>query len=380
LDDDPNWRGPVRQRHEPEERMLFIKKLVPALLLASAVTACPDPFSAEEEAGRLEEEETEAYVQNVAPREVTVEVGDTRDVAISIAGNDPPSQVNVTTADAAVATATAQSGTSQTRTATISGLAVGQTTITFSLNGNNSTSNPAPSVQVAVVPPAVDLVIAPEQWQMNVGQTVQLECIVTLQRTGLPITGEPLAWSTSDATVATVDATGAVAGVGVGTALVTCTSRSGAVATAQITVTPLSVVPTLNQIPGNYSLTASKTTDTCPAGLFPSSITNPGNIVVERVGTGTNPAIAFNSTAQVIGIFEPLTGAYSGSGTTTFSIGQVNYQLVEIISGVFVLRTNLTTAQNEIAFNGTLAYEATPTGGTPCFAEFNATYILPVSF
>jgi len=360
--------------------MMLMRRLLPALLLAVAVSACPDPFTAEEDAQRLEEEDSQPYVQSVSPASVMVEVGETRDVSVAIAGDDVPNSVNVVSADASIATATAQTGASRTRTATIAGLAVGQTSIRFSLNGNSSASRPAPAVQVTVVAPAVNLTIAPEQWQMNVGETVQLACIATLVRTGLPTTGEPLTWSTSDAAVASVDASGAVAAVGVGTAGITCMSSSGATATATIVVTPVSLLPTHAQIPGSYALTAQKSSDTCPEGLFPTAVTNPGNIAVQFAGTAGNPPIAFGSTATVIGVYNAQTGAYSGSGTTTVTLGQTSYQLTEIISGVWSITTTAGTGQTEIRLNGQLLYEATPAGGSACVVEYAATWFRPFSF
>jgi hypothetical protein len=134
-------------------------------------------------------------------------------------------------------------------------------------------------------------------------------------------------------------------------------------------------VPTVSDLPGNYSLTASKKTDTCPAGMFPGSISNPGPIPVQIIGTGQNPPVSIGSTTTVIGLFNALTGAFEGSGSTTVTFNNTSFNLIEFIKGVFS-KANAPNGETQVQLEGTLGFSATPAGGTACMAEYDAIYFL----
>jgi uncharacterized protein YjdB len=67
-----------------------------------------------------------------------------------------------------------------------------------------------------------------------VGETAQLSATVT-DSAGHVLSGRAVAWTTSDGGVATVDSTGRVAGVAVGTATITANSE-GKTGTAAVDV------------------------------------------------------------------------------------------------------------------------------------------------
>ena len=91
---------------------------------------------------------------------------------------------------------------------------------------SSTTSPPAPKVASVAVTPGAGTII--------VGGTVQLTAS-TLDSTGAALTGHSISWSSSNAAVATVSATGLVTGVSGGVATISATSE-GKVGTATVTV------------------------------------------------------------------------------------------------------------------------------------------------
>jgi uncharacterized protein YjdB len=94
----------------------------------------------------------------------------------------------------------------------------------------------APAAPVAVV------AVAPAASTLTTGQTLQLAATLTDALGGV-LTGRTVTWATSDASVATVNASGLVTGVAAGSASITATSE-GISGTAAVTVSaPTSVKP-----------------------------------------------------------------------------------------------------------------------------------------
>lgn len=83
-------------------------------------------------------------------------------------------------------------------------------------------------------PEIYNLSLSQPKWSLHPGQQVHLELIIT--EDGAPCAIEADKWETSDANVATIDATGAVTAVGEGLATITGRYESGA-ATMQVKVT-----------------------------------------------------------------------------------------------------------------------------------------------
>jgi len=101
-------------------------------------------------------------------------------------------------------------------------------------------SNVASASTPAVPPPppgqtVTTVTVAPSSASVGVGANTTLQATVKDQN-GTVMSGQSVSWSTSDASIATVNSSGVVAGVGAGSATITatCAGKSG---TATITVT-----------------------------------------------------------------------------------------------------------------------------------------------
>jgi uncharacterized protein YjdB len=137
-------------------------------------------------------------------------------------------------------------------TGLVTSKSVGQATITATVEGKLATSKitvtPVPVATISITPPTASLVI---------GGTVQLNA-TTKDAAGNTLTGRAIAWTTSDATVASVDAaTGLVTAHAVGTATITATSETRT-ATAAITVT-VAPVATVAVSPSSPSILQGST-------------------------------------------------------------------------------------------------------------------------
>src|SRR2546425_1970437 len=111
------------------------------------------------------------------------------------------------------------------------GVAVGAATLTATSEGKSGTA----AITVATVPVA-SVTVSPATASVQVGQTVPLTATVK-DASGNTLTGRTVTWTTSNASVATVSASGLVSGVAAGAATITATSE-GHSGTAAITVTP----------------------------------------------------------------------------------------------------------------------------------------------
>jgi uncharacterized protein YjdB len=188
----------------------------------------------------------------VSPATATIAVGGTQQVTASATdanGNSLTGRtVAWTSSDTAVAsvsttglvTATAYAG-SQTRTATITATSEGKTA----------------TATITVTPTVITtLTVSPATATIAVGGTLQVTAIAT-DINGNSLTGRPVTWTSSDATVASVSTFGLVtatayAGSQTRTATITATSE-GKTGTATVSVTP-SPVATITISPANSVL------------------------------------------------------------------------------------------------------------------------------
>jgi len=163
----------------------------------------------------------------VAPAAASVAIGQT--VALTattkaangalLTGRD----VTWQTSDAAIATVSA--------TGVVTGVAAGgPVTITATSEGQSGTA------AVTVTVPVASVTVAPPTASVVIGQTVPLS-VVTRDAGGNELTGRVIAWTTSDATVATVSAAGVVTGVAAGGPVAITATTEGQSGTAAITVT-----------------------------------------------------------------------------------------------------------------------------------------------
>ncbi len=144
-------------------------------------------------------------------------------------------------------TVTWASGNSTVATVSQSGLVtaatVGSAAITATSDGQSDSS----SVTVAAAPlPVASVAVTPATDSIQAGQTAQLTA-TPMDAGGNALSGRAVAWASSNTSVATVSASGLVAGVAAGSATITATSEgqsgSAAVTVTQVPVASVTVSP-----------------------------------------------------------------------------------------------------------------------------------------
>ncbi|WP_289761929.1 Ig-like domain-containing protein [Duncaniella muris] len=140
---------------------------------------------------------------------VTVEPTTTTDKTVTFASSDP-----------AVATVDADGK--------VTALSLGETTITITAKSGVSTS----IIVNVVATPASSITLNKTEATLKATETVSLEATVSPETT----TDKSVTWSTSDASIATVDEDGVVTAVAVGKAIITATTANGLTASCDITV------------------------------------------------------------------------------------------------------------------------------------------------
>lgn len=133
----------------------------------------------------------------------------------------------------------------------VTGVAPGQTVVIASAGGKQGQQ----SITVLAPLPVASVTVAPSAPSLVVGGTQQLTA-TTLDATGATLTGRTIAWTTSDATKATVSSTGLVTAVAGGTATITATSE-GKSGTSAVTVTV--PVATVTVAPATASIAVGAT-------------------------------------------------------------------------------------------------------------------------
>ena len=113
-----------------------------------------------------------------------------------------------------------------------------------------------------------------------------------------------LTWKSSDATVATVDATGKVTGKKIGTATITATAQDGSGVSGSCTVTVLSPVKKVTVEPANLTLGQNKSYTL--------------KATVEVLGSGTDTGVTWTSSGTTVATVDA-----AGTVTTTDKTGTV---------------------------------------------------------
>ena len=167
----------------------------------------------------------------VAPNPASVAVGATVQLTATLKdanGNTLTGRtVAWTTSNASHATVNSSSG-------LVSGVAVGTATITATSEGKSGTS--AVTVVAGTPAPVATVTVTPNPASVAVGATVQLTATLK-DANGNTLTGRTVAWTTSNASHATVNSSsGLVSGVAAGSATITATSE-GKSGTSAVTVT-----------------------------------------------------------------------------------------------------------------------------------------------
>ncbi|MGQ0649238.1 MAG: Ig-like domain-containing protein [Gemmatimonadaceae bacterium] len=180
---------------------------------------------------------------SVAPAAATLQVASTLALTVGI------TQQNCGTV-AVTWTSTSAHVASVSATGVVTGLAPGSTTVSASAGGRSGTS------AITVVPgPVFTVSITPGAPSVEVGQTLQLAAAAR-DTLGNPV-ATTVTWATSDATVATVNASGLASGVRAGTATISATA-GGRTGSVTLTVTAPSVA-TVTLTPGTRTVDAGTT-------------------------------------------------------------------------------------------------------------------------
>jgi hypothetical protein len=182
---------------------------------------------------------------------------------------------------------------SSTTLATVSGsglvipVAEGVVTIAASSEGKRG------SIQVSITPPPVSSVeITPAEPSVVAGQIVQLNATLRDAANNV-LTGRSVAWTTDNAAVATVDATGQVRGAAEGSAMVTATAEGKGGSTRVVVTAPAALV--LSSVAPD-SLVEGRTATLTGSGF--SAV--PANNVVTVDGVGATVTAASATSLQIV--------------------------------------------------------------------------------
>ena len=202
------------------------------------------------------------------------------------------------------------------------------------------------TAQATIVPvPVASVVLTPSAAQLQRGGTVQLTA-TTLDARGATLAGRTVAWSTTNAAVATVTSSGMVSGVSAGGPVSIIASSEGQSATALVTVVapppPPAAVATVAVAPAAMSLSVGSTLQ-LTATLRDSA----GNVLTGRTVTwsSANNAIATVSSAGLLTAI----GAGGPVAITALSEGHQGSAAATVTPPVTVPAT--------ISINGSLQYQ-----------------------
>jgi len=282
----------------------------------------------------------------VSPASASVAVGQTVQLAATPQdGNGNPLSgrtVTWATTNAAVATVNGSG--------LVNAVAAGAATITASSDGQSGAS----AITVTVVPVA-SVTVSPAPASAQVGQTVQLTA-TPKDAGGIPVSGRVVTWTTSNASVATVTASGLVSGVAADSATITAVCE-GQSATSVITVTAVPVASVVVS-PASASVavgqTAQLTATPKDAGGSPLS----GRVVTWTTNT---PAVATVNGSGLV------SGVAAGSATiTATSEGQAGGSAITV-TVVPVASVTVSPATASVQVGQTAQLTATPkdAGGSP---------------
>jgi uncharacterized protein YjdB len=242
---------------------------------------------------------------DVTPATVTVGAGQTAQLTATpkSATGAPLTGRSITWISSNLAVATVSS------TGLVTGVSAGTATITATSEGKSGQA--AVTVTAAPPVPVATVSVTPATASVVIGQTVQLAA-TPKDANGNTLSGRVVTWSSSNAAVATVSATGLVTGVSAGAATITAMSE-GKTGTASITVTsppppPPPAVASVSVTPATASVVAGQTVQLTATPRDAS-----GNALTGRVVTwaSSNTAVATVSSSGLV------SGVTAGSATIT---------------------------------------------------------------
>jgi uncharacterized protein YjdB len=237
----------------------------------------------------------------------------------------------------------------------VTALKVGTATITASSDGKSGTA----TVTVTAAPVAT-VAVTPATASLTVGQTTTLAA-ETRDANGTVLTGRPVTWSTSNASVATVS-NGVVTATGPGTATITATSE-GKTGTAAITVAAVPVA-TVTVAPATLPLVVGQT------GTLAATTRDAANNVLtgrDVTWSTSNANVATVSSAGVVTATGPGTATITATsegktGTATVNVTAVPVATVSVSPATVSLTTGGTqqiTATARDAQGNALARQVT---------------------
>jgi len=265
-------------------------------------------------------------------------------------------------------------------------LALGSTTITATANDGSGLSATA-TVEVT----ANSIAVSPKTASVAVGATTQLAATVDPS-------GTALTWTSSDETVATVDSTGLVTGVGVGSATITVIGPDGVGPndSAAVTVTPAVVPVTGITVALDNASTIVGGTAMATATVAPDDATNPAYTwssdtpaVATVDATGKVTAVALGTANIIATSTDDSTITGSAAFTVAPPAATLQFQVNgdRVAEGVIGAPTGATFTLTDASgspvstqFWATCTVDATglctfpiPDGGIPTYADYYAT-------
>jgi M6 family metalloprotease-like protein len=166
---------------------------------------------------------------------------------------------------------------------------------------------------ITVIPaPVVTVVVAPANASVVAGSTTALTVTARDSR-GIVLTDRPVTWSSSDATIATISATGVVTGVTPGSATITA-SVGGSASTALVTVLPRPVAR-VDVSPAATSMILGTTTT-----LVATARDSAGTVVSGRMVTWSSSA----NTVAPVGINGVVTAVSPGTATIRATVDGIS--------------------------------------------------------
>lgn len=280
----------------------------------------------------------------VVPSAVTITIGEKVILQASVATTQgtgsPATTVTWSSANAAIATVAASGE--------VTGVAAGTTTIIATSTADASKKGAA-AVTVRA-PQVTGVTVQPQSLSLQVGQTAN--AVATVNRD--PGASGAVTWASNNAAVATVNATGTITAVAVGTAVITATStadntKSGALAVTVVAVpnnlTALSVAPTSANlgVGGTVQLVPSATTVGTPTVTYTYQSSNTAVATVSASGLVT--AVG-NGTAVVT--TTATTNTNTLSVATTINVASASVSISAITTGGLGTPVNIANVMGQI--------------------------------
>ena len=230
---------------------------------------------------------------------LTLNIGANETLTATVAPADATNKkVTWKSSDAAVATVDANgkvTAVSVDANGKVTGVKAGEATITVTTEDGGKTATCKVAVQPKLVSEITLAALA-----IYVGESKAITVTVKPD----DATNKELTWTSSDATVATVDATGKVTGKKIGTATITATAQDGSGVSGSCTVTVVSTVKKVTVEPANLTLGQNKSYTL--------------KATVEVFGSGTDTGVTWTSSDTTIATVDA-----TGKVTATDKTGTV---------------------------------------------------------